>query len=62
MIYIALFILLVLAIAIVTHRLNLKKPCEHNWKKAGNEIKCCNCGKRIPDHVTVEDEHVIEAA
>jgi len=62
MIYIALFILLVFAIAVVTHRLNWKKPCNHNWKKDGHNIKCCNCGKKIPDHVALDDEHVVEAA
>lgn len=62
MIYIALFLLLVAIIAIVTHRLNMKTPCDHTWEKHDHEIKCYKCGKTIPDHVALDNEQVIEAA
>lgn len=51
MIYVFIFVLLVLAIALVTDRLNTKTPCNHNWEKHENSAKCCNCGKKIPDYI-----------
>jgi hypothetical protein len=62
MIYLALFILLVLAIAVVTHRLNAKTPCDHTWEKHDGGIKCCKCGRKIPEHVTVNEDAFTEAA
>jgi hypothetical protein len=62
MIYVALFLLLVAAIAVITHRLNAKTPCDHSWEKHDHDIKCYKCGKKIPDYVTVNNDAVSEAA
>lgn len=51
MIYILLFIFLVAAIAIVTHKINTKTPCNHNWEENGTTLKCSKCSKCIPNYV-----------
>jgi len=62
MIYFALFIVLVALIAIVTHRLNAKTPCDHTWEKHDHSVKCSKCGRNIPDYVSVSDDSFTEAA
>jgi hypothetical protein len=52
MIYFLSFILLVAVIAIVTHKLNAKTPCDHQWEKHDGSVKCSKCGKKIPDYIT----------
>ncbi|MFB9843078.1 hypothetical protein [Mucilaginibacter ginsenosidivorans] len=54
MLYLSLFVLLVAAIAVVTHKLNAKPQCDHNWEEKHNSFKCSKCGKKIPDY-TVEN-------
>lgn len=51
MIYFALFIVLIALIAIITHRLNAKTPCDHSWEQHEHSVKCTKCGKKIPDYV-----------
>jgi hypothetical protein len=62
MIYFALFIVVVALIAIVTHWLNAKTPCDHSWEKHEHSVKCYKCGKKIPDYISVNDESYTEAA
>ena len=61
-----LFVLLVAAIAIVTHKLNAVTPCQHNWEEHDHTVKCSKCGKKIPDYITATNqqyaEHIHEAA
>jgi len=52
MIYLAIFALVVVAIALVTNKLNAVTHCEHDWKDGENSFKCCKCGKKIPDYTT----------
>lgn len=52
MIYVLLFILLVAAIAIVTHKINAKPACEHDWHEQGEKVKCSKCNKCIPNYNT----------
>ncbi|HTE00406.1 MAG TPA: hypothetical protein VK668_14030 [Mucilaginibacter sp.] len=52
MIYLAIFTLVVVAIALITNKLNTVTHCEHNWEDGENSFKCCKCGKKIPDYTT----------
>jgi hypothetical protein len=61
MIYFFLFMLLVAAIAIVTNKLNTKTPCNHNWEAHDNSVKCCKCGKTIPDYITAYSQSYSES-
>ena len=56
MIYFSIFTLLIAAIAVVTHKLNMKTPCEHSWEDHDNSFKCCKCGKKIPDYTTAYND------
>lgn len=62
MFYLFLFMLLVVVIAVVTHRLNAKTPCAHDWKENGQAFKCTKCGKKIPDYTPVNTDSLTEAA
>jgi hypothetical protein len=66
MIYFFIFILLVAAIAVVTHKLNAKTPCDHNWEERDQAVKCSKCGKKIPDYINAANnafnEPIHEAA
>ncbi len=50
MIYFLSFVLLVAVIGIVTHKLNMKAPCDHNWEEQDAVVKCTKCNKCIPKH------------
>jgi hypothetical protein len=62
MIYALSFIILVAAIAVVTHKLNAKTYCEHNWQMHGTTEKCTKCSKHIPDYIAAYDDSYTEAA
>jgi hypothetical protein len=62
MLYLTLFTLLVAAIAVVTHKLNTKTPCDHKWENHDHTVKCSKCGKKIPGYKTASDDSFIEAA
>jgi len=62
MIYVLLFILLVAAIAIVTHKLNAKPLCEHDWQEHSEKVKCSKCSKCIPNYSTASAPSYSEAA
>ncbi|MDB5022585.1 MAG: hypothetical protein JWP78_340 [Mucilaginibacter sp.] len=49
MIYLLLFMLLVVVIGIVTHKLNAKPLCDHDWHEHDHVVKCSKCNKCIPD-------------
>ncbi|HTI58221.1 hypothetical protein [Mucilaginibacter sp.] len=41
-------IFIVLAIAYVTARINLRANCDHYWEdKGGGDIKCAKCNKKF---------------
>jgi hypothetical protein len=54
--------LLIAAIAIVTHRLNAKPQCNHNWVEHDKSAKCTKCGKKIPGYPTANNESFSDAA
>ncbi|HJP64379.1 MAG TPA: hypothetical protein VJ844_13120 [Mucilaginibacter sp.] len=56
MLYFFIFVLLVVAIAVVTNKLNAKTPCDHNWESHDKSFKCCKCGKKIPDYTTANND------
>jgi len=62
MLYLTLFILLIAAIAVVTHKLNAKTKCDHNWVEHDHSVKCTKCGKKIPGYAQANDDSFIEAA
>ena len=62
MIYVLFFILLVAAIAIVTHKLNAKPLCDHDWHEHGEKVKCSKCSKTIPNYSTSSASSLSEAA
>jgi hypothetical protein len=49
MIYLLLFILVVVVIGIVTHKLNAKPLCNHDWHEHDQIVKCNKCNKCIPN-------------
>jgi len=62
MLYLTIFTLLVAAIAVVTHKLNAKTPCDHNWVDNDHSAKCTKCGKKIPGYLTANNESLSDAA
>jgi len=62
MLYLTLFTLLVAAIAVVTHKLNAKAKCDHNWVEHDHSAKCSKCGKKIPGYTTANNESFSDAA
>ncbi len=62
MLYFFLFVLLVAVIAVVTDRLNAKKPCDHIWEQHEHSVKCSKCGKKIPDYISANANSYSEAA
>ncbi len=50
MMYVLFFILLVAVIAIVTHKINTKVPCDHDWHEHDHTLKCSKCSKSIPNY------------
>jgi len=37
----------VVAIGLVTYKLNEKVPCEHEWEESDNSVKCTKCNRVI---------------
>ena len=51
------FIALVIAIALITAKLNARTPCNHQWKEADGYIICGKCNKVITGgHITSDAE------
>jgi hypothetical protein len=50
MIYLVIFMFVVVVIGIVTHKLNAKPLCDHDWHEMDHTVKCNKCNKCIPKH------------
>jgi hypothetical protein len=62
MFYVLLFVLLVTVIAIVTHKINTKVPCDHDWHEHDDKVKCSKCSKSIPNYNTSASNTYSKAA
>ncbi|MDB5141540.1 MAG: hypothetical protein JWQ66_253 [Mucilaginibacter sp.] len=62
MIYVLIFIFAVAIIGIVTHKINTKPACEHDWHEHGDKVKCSKCNKSIPNYSTTSSSSYSEAA
>jgi hypothetical protein len=62
MIYLLTFILVVAIIGIVTHKINARPTCEHDWHEHGDKVKCSKCNKTIPNYSPSTSSSYSEAA
>jgi preprotein translocase subunit SecG len=61
-IYFLVFFMMVIIFAIITHRLNNKAKCSHDWADEGEGVvKCSKCNKCISTHTYENNNEQIAA-